>query len=136
MAMIMTRLALIAFLCACTGWGCRKAAPAASEAGAAQADSAAVAVNAGSQGTSDEQAPTRGPGPMPGNAAPAVIQDSGNPDAVLGQLTLELKRYVVRTRSAPKNFEEFVAASRVQAPPPPPGKKYVIDHGTVTLRKS
>ncbi len=73
---------------------------------------------------------------MPGNPAPAMIQDTGNPDAVLGQLSLELKKYVLRTRTAPKSFEEFVAASRVQAPPPPPGKKYAIDHGTVVLRKS
>jgi hypothetical protein len=27
----------------------------------------------------------------------------------------------------PKNFEEFAASANVPIPPPPPGKKYVID---------
>ena len=33
---------------------------------------------------------------------------------------------MVRTRTAPKTFEEFVALAQVQAPAPPPGKKYFI----------
>ena len=65
----------------------------------------------------------------------AVITDSGDVNATLSQLTLELRRYVVGTRSVPKDFEEFAAKSRVQAPPPPAGKKYAIKAQAVVLVK-
>ncbi len=64
-----------------------------------------------------------------------VIQDSGNVNATLDQLSLELRRYVVGTRSVPRNFEEFIAKSHVQAPPPPAGKKYAIKDQAVVLVK-
>ena len=75
----------------------------------------------------------RGPGPMPVATTPAVIQDQGDPSAVLAQLSLELRKYVVHTRSVPKNYEEFIAKSQVQAPPPPEGKKYAIQNKAVVL---
>jgi len=65
-----------------------------------------------------------------------VISDTGNIDATLAQLTAELRRFVVHTRSVPKNYEEFIAKSGVQAPAPPPGKKYAIQHKTVVLVKA
>ena len=34
--------------------------------------------------------------------------------------------WVIRNRQRPKSFEAFVAASGIQVPPPPAGKKYVI----------
>jgi hypothetical protein len=67
---------------------------------------------------------------------PVVIQENPNTDIVLGQLTRALRNYVISTQSAPKTFEEFISVSRVQAPPPPPGKKYVINHGMVILKNS
>ena len=73
---------------------------------------------------------------MPGAPVAIVVRDTGNTDAVLGQLSLELRKYVLRTRTAPKTFDEFISSSGVQAPPAPPGKKYVIDHGGVALTKS
>jgi len=36
--------------------------------------------------------------------------------------------WVVRSHQRAKTFEEYVAASGVQVPPAPAGKKYVIDH--------
>jgi len=77
----------------------------------------------------------RGPGPMVAPSKAAVIADTGDVDATLGQLSLELRKYVVGTRSVPKNFEEFVAKSHVQVPPPPAGKKYAIKDQAVVLVK-
>ncbi len=78
----------------------------------------------------------RGPGPTadaPTNAA--VIADTGDVNATLQQLTGELRDYVVRTRSVPKNFEEFASKSQIRFPPPPTGKKYTIEGQGVILVK-
>jgi len=69
----------------------------------------------------------------PAPANPVVVSDSANLNATLDQLSLELRKYVVRTRSVPRNFEEFIAKSNVQAPAPPPGKKYAIENKAVVL---
>src|SRR5262245_27886546 len=46
----------------------------------------------------------------PSNVPPALaISDSSQIDATLHELSLELRRYVVRTHSVPKSFEEFAA---------------------------
>ena len=68
-------------------------------------------------------------------AAPPVIADSGNVDATLQQLTLALRDYVVRTRSVPKNFDDFAAKSQASFPQPPTGKKYAIEGQKVVLAK-
>jgi hypothetical protein len=70
---------------------------------------------------------------MPVASAPGVIQGQADPNAVLAQLTQELRKYVVHSRSVPKNYEEFIAKSQVQAPPPPAGKKYAIQNKAVVL---
>jgi len=64
-----------------------------------------------------------------------VVSDAGNIDATLTQLTPELRNYALHTRSVPKNFEEFIAKSGVQAPAPPAGKKYAIQKKAVVLVK-
>jgi hypothetical protein len=51
----------------------------------------------------------------------------------LSQLSIELRKYVVRTRSVPRTYEEFAAKSNVQAPPPPAGKKYAIENQAIVL---
>ncbi len=66
---------------------------------------------------------------------PTVIADGGDVNVTLQQLTQELRDYVVRTRSVPRNFEEFTAKSLVRFPPPPPGKKYAIRGQAVVLVK-
>ena len=78
----------------------------------------------------------RGPGPMsetPTN--PVVIADTGDVNATLQKLTQELRDYVVRTRSVPRNFEEFATKSQVRFPPAPDGKKYAIQGQAVVLVK-
>jgi hypothetical protein len=68
-------------------------------------------------------------------APPAVtIAPNADTQATLSQLSLELRRYVVRTHKIPKNFEEFAANSNVQFPPPPAGKKYAIQGQEVVLK--
>ncbi|EEF59518.1 hypothetical protein [Pedosphaera parvula] len=75
----------------------------------------------------------RGPNPLP--AAPVTVNapENGDVNATLGQLSLELRKYVVRTRSAPKSFEEFAEKAQLQAPTPPAGKKYAIQGGKIAL---
>ena len=79
-------------------------------------------------------APIHGPGQISETAANKVIP-AGDSSAVLSQLSLELRKYVMRTRQAPKNFEDFVANSHVQPPPPPLDKKYAIQGAAVILVK-
>jgi hypothetical protein len=79
--------------------------------------------------------PSHGPGTAVAPAIAAVVPDAGDVKATLEALSLELRKYVVRTRSVPKTFEEFAAKSHLQAPPAPPGKKYAIQNQGVTLVK-
>ncbi len=79
--------------------------------------------------------PVRRPGPTAPAPTGTVIADSGDINAILSQLSLELRKYVVGTRSVPKDYEEFAAKSHVQAPPPPAGKKYAIKDQAVVLVK-
>ena len=72
---------------------------------------------------------------MPATPPATIISDPGNIDATLSQLTSELHRYVLHSRSVPRDFEEFIAKSGVQAPAPPTGKKYAIQKRAVVLVK-
>jgi hypothetical protein len=122
-------LSCAALLAVTLAAGCSKRKPATATdtaTNAAQADPSAVAPAA---------PPSRGPGPTPPPPKAAVIADSGNVDATLNQLSLELRKYVVRTRSVPKDFEDFIAKSGVRAPAAPAGKKYAIQDQVVVLVK-
>ncbi|HEY5912814.1 MAG TPA: hypothetical protein VJA21_19655 [Verrucomicrobiae bacterium] len=78
----------------------------------------------------------RGLGPLSeASTNPAVIADTGDVNATVQQLTQALRDYVVRSRSVPKNFEDFAAKSQVQFPPAPDGKRYAIQGQTVVLVK-
>ena len=82
--------------------------------------------------------PTSPHGPVRMAEAPApapVIADSGDVNATLQQLTLALREYVVRTRTVPKNFDEFAAKSQASFPQPPAGKKYAIEGQKIVLVK-
>jgi hypothetical protein len=70
-----------------------------------------------------------------GASAPVVVPDTGDTDATLRELTLQLRRYVVSTRSIPRNFDEFAAKSLLQAPPPPAGRQYAIQGQQIVLVK-
>jgi hypothetical protein len=94
----------------------------------------------GSQAANPGDAPPpaspRGPGRANDSSVkPVVIAESGDVNATLQQLTQSLRDYVVRTRSVPKDFEEFAAKAQVQFPPAPDGKKYAIQDQKVVLLK-
>lgn len=72
---------------------------------------------------------------MPYVASNAVVIDPADMSAALQQLSQELRNYVVRTRTVPRSFDEFVAKSHLQVPPPPAGKKYAIQGQAVVLVK-
>lgn len=100
--------------------GCKKSEPAPSGADA--------------QGVGEAVPSPRGTDFPTSNAPAVTIPASDDPQATLQQLSLELRRYVVRTHKVPRNFEEFAANANVQFPPPPPGKKYAIDGQAVVLK--
>ena len=60
-------------------------------------------------------------------AAPVQITASPNGGADLKQLNHAYVTWIVQHRQAPRTFEEFIKLSGMQVPPPPAGKKYVID---------
>jgi hypothetical protein len=110
--------------------GCKKQGPEPSASGASNA--------VPPEPSAPAAAAVRSPGaPVPRSYTPAAIAAPQNTDmsATLNQLSLELRKYVVSTRSVPKNFEEFVAKSRIQVPPAPAGQKYVIQGQVVALVK-
>ncbi len=73
--------------------------------------------------------------PKTAATAPVVISESADTDATLRQLSLELRKYVSRTRNVPKTFEDFVASAQIKAPPPPAGKEFAIEDQAVVLVK-
>jgi hypothetical protein len=99
--------------------GCSKHQPAAAPEPSAGADTAPPS--------------PRAPGFLSDTSAVAVVNETGNMDATLAQLSAELRRYVIGTRTVPRSFEDFAAKSRLQAPPPPAGKKYAIQGQAVVL---
>jgi hypothetical protein len=106
--------------------------------GCKRQDSASAPAAATAEKSADPAPPAspRGPGPAPEALTNAsVIADTGDINATLQQLTGALRDYVVRTRSIPKNFDEFAAKSQVSFPAPPPGKKYAIEKQAVVLVK-
>jgi len=72
---------------------------------------------------------------MPYEASNAVLIDTTDANARLRQLSQELRNYVVRTRTVPRSFDEFVAKSHLPVPAPPAGKKYAIQGQAVVLVK-
>ncbi len=100
--------------------GCHKAAPVAVAPPPTSLDPARDAAPQPTDLPSDPQMQTIAPG-----------QDT---DAVLGQLTAELRRYVRYTHTPPHTFEEFTSKDPITYPPAPAGKKYVIAAGQVILK--
>lgn len=64
---------------------------------------------------------------------PIVVPDAGSTEANLNQLSLALRKYIAGTHSVPKDFNDFLTKSGVQPPPPPAGKKYVIQDHVIAL---
>jgi hypothetical protein len=68
----------------------------------------------------------------PSASAPVVVAARPDGGADLKQLNHAYIGWILQNRRRPKSFEEFVTLSGIQVPPPPAGKKYVIDgHGFI-----
>ena len=65
------------------------------------------------------------PEPLPTPTEPVVMEKPDNMDAVLNQLTHELRRGMI-SHHYTGTFDDFVKATNVKPPPPPAGKKYAI----------
>ena len=74
--------------------------------------------------------------PVASVAPPSHLELAPNATAedATGQLSMELRRYVLSTRTIPKNFDDFAARHPMKFPPPPAGKHYAIEEGKVVLR--
>jgi hypothetical protein len=59
--------------------------------------------------------------------APAAVAAVPGGGADLKDLNHAYIRWIVQSHIRPKTFEEFAAKSKIQFPPAPAGKKYVID---------
>jgi hypothetical protein len=88
-----------------------------------------TAVQGPSSPPTQELAQAQGP-----SGAPVVVQSqplaspqSPKPSADPLDLNREVRKWILRNRRPPKNFEDFAATSGIEIPPPPDGKKYVLD---------
>jgi hypothetical protein len=57
---------------------------------------------------------------------PLAVAADADAQAVLNQLTREVRRFILRTQRPPSTFEDFASKSGVKFPPPPTGKKYEL----------
>ena len=64
--------------------------------------------------------------------APAATATNALPD--LRTLNQALLGWIIQNRRHPANFEEFAASANIQIPPPPAGKKYILNsRGLISL---
>jgi hypothetical protein len=108
-------IAVLAVLICSTG--CRKSKPPVTDATAVQD------TNQANQAAEDHAQAFQPPVPV----APVAVNTpaTGAPD--LRELDRSLIRWIVGNRRPPKNFADFAATAGVAIPPPPAGKKYIID---------
>jgi hypothetical protein len=66
--------------------------------------------------------------PTLAQAVGATVPVAPEGGADLRQLNQVYFRWIVQTHQRAKTFEDFVARSGINVPPPPQGKKYLIDH--------
>jgi hypothetical protein len=105
---------LAVFICVA---GCSKSKPPETQAAVVQDTNLANQV-------AEEHAPVNQP-PAPVAPDAVTAPATGAPD--LRELDRGLIRWIVGNRRPPKNFADFAATAGVPIPPPPPGKKYIID---------
>lgn len=68
------------------------------------------------------------------NSQPEVAANATNAVPDLRPLNQALIGWIIQNRRHPASFEEFAASANIQIPPPPPGKKYVLNgHGLISL---
>jgi len=106
-------LGVLALIAITLSTGCNKSKPSTAQAPSPVTDTNLAAAN------------------MPGApvSTPPPVEIAANPDGGvdLKALNHAYTGWIVQTRRAPSSFEDYVAQSGVKVPPPPPGKKYVID---------
>jgi len=85
--------------------------------------------NAGAPGVSQDD-PNQALSPADQSAAvtPATVPSSPDGGADLRALNHAYIGWIVQTHQRVTSFEQFVSISGIKVPPPPAGKKYVIDH--------
>jgi hypothetical protein len=83
------------------------------------------------QAEASQAAPATPPAAV--NSAPmAANTNNAMPD--LRPLNQALLRWIVQNRRRPSSFEDFAASANTQIPPPPPGKKYILNsRGLISL---
>jgi hypothetical protein len=100
---------------------------------------AAILVGCGHKTAANSNGPTvtpddSNPAPAPpsqsvdaASVAPVTVAAAPDGGADLRDLNHAYVGWIIQTHQRAKSFEEYVAASGVSVPPPPAGKKYVID---------
>jgi hypothetical protein len=85
------------------------------------------------QATATPNAPNAPPPqPQPYSPVTQAVAPSAEPN--LAQINHAYIGWIMQTQRHAKTVEEFVAASGIQLPPAPAGKKYIIDsHGYIAL---
>ena len=93
---------------------------------------ALLVAGCGKQSQSSASSASTPQGVNASQSAPGAAVTNALPD--LRPMNRALMQWVTDNRRAPANFEEFAASASIQIPPPPPGKKYVINsHGLIDL---
>jgi hypothetical protein len=75
----------------------------------------------------------------PISQSPSVNSSAASTDATsaapdLRPLNRALLEWRMQNRRVPANFQEFAASANIKIPPPPPGKKYIINSsGLISL---
>jgi hypothetical protein len=71
-----------------------------------------------------QPAETQSPAP---DAQQAQATTAQAPNAEPPDLNRELRKWILRNRRPPKDFDDFSSTAGIDIPPPPDGKKYAID---------
>ena len=75
------------------------------------------------------ESPGGAPVPVPDSASATENKNAAptEPTADLNRLTIQLRTWMMNTRSGPpRNFDAWAAQAHIQVAPPPAGKKYAI----------
>jgi predicted dinucleotide-binding enzyme len=118
----MNKRILMVVLAGALAAGCKKH-EAATQAGASPSPDQPAA---SASGSAPQEAAPVAPAAAPADQVVVAIPAGANVNATLAELTRQVRRYIVRNKNAPSDFDAFVAAAHVQVPPPPTGKKYAI----------
>jgi hypothetical protein len=87
----------------------------------AEANAPAPAATNQTQADGAPIGPPEMPAPQvqPGTPPPTVSDPA--------ELNRELRKWILRNRRTPKDFNDFASTAGIQVPPPPEGKRYAID---------